>query len=234
MTASFVVSIQPFSAALLIEYDSAETRLLSDPAAPYPAAPPALGEFNPGAPPSPPASVGMTTGLAGLNQAAPPALAFSASAEPDPPAHPLDNESEFACYREATTYLLRRYLRQSIEVGRLPNILGREILPSNASHIALHTFEDQVIFVHDMERCIDRLPPDSRQLISVIVLQEFSPEEAVVRFGWHRASVFRGIDRALDEMTELLLRYGLMDPFPGHEIAKILPTSRRREKNVNM
>jgi hypothetical protein len=34
------------------------------------------------------------------------------------------------------------------------------------------TFEDRVIFVHDMEKCLDRLDESSRQLIARHILQE--------------------------------------------------------------
>ena len=78
-----------------------------------------------------------------------------------------------------------------------------------------------------------RLPADSREIIAVIVLQDFSFDEAVVRFGWSRRMLFYALPRALDETSEILLRYGLMPPFPGHEIAQITPATRIPEKLVN-
>jgi hypothetical protein len=168
---------------------------------------------NPVAPCSPPAKLGFASSLDHLTAPEPSGLTLCASADeaqPATPSHPLDDQNEFARYRWLTTRLLRRYLRQSIQIGRLPNILGREILPARASHMLLHTFEDQVIFTHDMERCLDRLPADSREIISVIVMQDFSFDEAIVRFGWSRRILFYALPRALDETTELLLRYGLM------------------------
>jgi hypothetical protein len=45
-----------------------------------------------------------------------------------PPANP-----EMWLYRERTIALLRRYLRISIEVGRLPSLLGRELFRSKVT-----------------------------------------------------------------------------------------------------
>lgn len=39
----------------------------------------------------------------------------------------LYSDPDLWLYRERTTALLRRYLRISIEVGRLPSLLGREL-----------------------------------------------------------------------------------------------------------
>ena len=53
--------------------------------------------------------------------------------EADPPStNPLpERAAERWLYRSRTTALLRCYLRFSIEVGRLPSILGRELFGNN-------------------------------------------------------------------------------------------------------
>ena len=60
--------------------------------------------------------------------------------------------AEMWLYRERTVALLRRYLRISIEVGRLPSLLGRELFRSKVTSYRMTSFEDGVIFVHDVER----------------------------------------------------------------------------------
>ena len=42
-------------------------------------------------------------------------------------------------------------MRLSVEVGRLPSVLGREFFRARVSSYHVSTFEDTVIFVHDME-----------------------------------------------------------------------------------
>src|SRR5207245_2027953 len=60
-------------------------------------------------------------------------------------------------YRERTIPLLKRYLRISIEVGRLPSLLGRELFRSKVTSYRMSSFEDAVIFVHDVERALAQL-----------------------------------------------------------------------------
>jgi len=60
-------------------------------------------------------------------------------------------------YRRRTVGLLKRYLRMSVEVGRLPSLLGREFFRTRVSRHQVGTFEDAVIFVHDVERSLQQL-----------------------------------------------------------------------------
>ena len=73
--------------------------------------------------------------------------------------------------------MLRRYMRYSIETGRLPSLLGREFFRAKVTSYTVVTFEDRVIFVHDMEKCLDRLDDFSRQLIARHILQEHDQME---------------------------------------------------------
>jgi hypothetical protein len=76
-----------------------------------------------------------------------------------------DRERERRTYRRRVVAMLRRFMRYSIETGRLPSLLGREFFREKVTSYTVVTFEDRVIFVHDMERCMDRLDEFSRQLI---------------------------------------------------------------------
>ena len=152
-----------------------------------------------------------------------PCICANAGGErPPAPAHPLDSENEFARYRGATLRALRRFFRTSVEIGRLPNLLGREVFPSRTSFSRIHTFEDQVIFTHDVEMCLSRLEPQSARIITLIVFQEFDQEEVASMWGltvrWIRDLYFS----ALDDLTLRFLRGGLIAPFPGHEAAEKL------------
>jgi hypothetical protein len=69
-------------------------------------------------------------------------------------------------YRARTVGMLRRYMRYSLETGRLPSLLGREFFRAKVTSYTVVTFEDRVIFVHDMEKCLDKLDEFSRQLIA--------------------------------------------------------------------
>jgi hypothetical protein len=77
-------------------------------------------------------------------------------------------------YRERTVALLKRYLRLSIEVGRLPSLLGREFFRTRVTSYRMASFENAVIFVHDVEHCLEKLDDFSQKLIAKIVLQEYN------------------------------------------------------------
>src|SRR5258705_9881184 len=69
----------------------------------------------------------------------------------DPPEKP-ESHGDLWLYRERTVGMLRRYMRLSVEVGRLPSLLGREFFRTRVTSYSASTFEDSVIFVHDVER----------------------------------------------------------------------------------
>lgn len=72
-------------------------------------------------------------------------------------------------YRERTVALLRRYLRISIEVGRLPSILGRELFRSKVTSYRMSSFEHGVIFVHDVEQALKKLQVFPRRIIAAVL-----------------------------------------------------------------
>ena len=66
-------------------------------------------------------------------------------------------EAELWLYRDRTMGLLRRYRRISIEVGRLPSLLGRELFRTRVSSYHVTSFEEAVIFVRDVECRLQKL-----------------------------------------------------------------------------
>jgi DNA-directed RNA polymerase specialized sigma24 family protein len=115
-------------------------------------------------------------------------------------------------YRERTIGMLKRYMRLAIEVGRLPSLLGREFFRTQVTSYRAATFEDSVIFVHDVERCLEKLDGFSQKLLAKIVLQEYTQEEAAGLLGCGRRSVERYFPDALDRLSELFLKGGLLMP----------------------
>jgi hypothetical protein len=117
-------------------------------------------------------------------------------------------------YRDRTVGLLRRYMRLSIEVGRTPSLLGREFFRTRVTSYGASTFEDSVIFVHDMERSLEELNEFERKLIAKIVLQRFSREEAGRLLGCGYRTVERLFPEALDRVSEILLERGILTGLP--------------------
>lgn len=122
-----------------------------------------------------------------------------------------DRERERRIYRGRTVGMLRRYLRYSIEAGRLPSLLGAEFFRAKVTAYTVVTFEDRVIFVHDMETCLDRLDDFSRQLIARHVLQEHDLEATGRLLGCTERTVRTHIPIVLDVFSEILLEVRLLE-----------------------
>jgi DNA-directed RNA polymerase specialized sigma24 family protein len=106
--------------------------------------------------------------------------------------------------------MLRRYLYASMQVGRAPSILGDPVSRGWASSRPIRTFEDAVIFVLDLEKCLDQLGSLDRQLLSRIVLQEYTQTEAAMLIGMSVRAISYKFPQALDRLTEKLLASGLL------------------------
>lgn len=125
--------------------------------------------------------------------------------------------SELWLYRERTVGLLRRYMRLSVEVGRLPSLLGREFFRTRVTSYHVSTFEDVVIFVHDVEHGLEQLDRFEQQLIARIVLQEYSQWEAARLLHCGLRTVERCFPDALDALSRIFLRGGILERMVGTE-----------------
>jgi hypothetical protein len=115
-----------------------------------------------------------------------------------------------AFYRKHTESMLRRYLYASMQVGRAPSILSDPVSRGWASSRPIRTFEDAVIFVLDVERCLDKLGSLDRELLSRIVLQEYTQAETAGLIGMSVRAISYKFPEALDRLTEKLLATGLL------------------------
>ncbi|WP_052200617.1 sigma factor-like helix-turn-helix DNA-binding protein [Terriglobus sp. TAA 43] len=116
-----------------------------------------------------------------------------------------------AFYRSYTEAMLRRYGVLSMESGRVPSLLGREMFRGKVTSYRVHAFDDVVIFVHDVDRCIAELEPEQQRLILRIGVQEYTLEEAASMFRLSLRSVQRRYFQALDELTSIFLRKKLLE-----------------------
>jgi len=135
-------------------------------------------------------------------------------AEPKPQAEGVT----ITAYRGRTMALLRRYFRMSLDIGRLPSLLGREFFRARVTSYHLHSFEDVVILVHDVERCLERLDEFARQLVARVVFQDYTWDETAILMGCSRRTVARRFPRTLDRLSEIFLEVGLLHPFPSTSV----------------
>ena len=116
----------------------------------------------------------------------------------------------YAFYRKHTENLLRRYLYASMQVGRSPNLLGESVGRGWVSSRRVRTFEDALIFVLDVERCLQRLPTIERQIISRVILQEYTQPETAALLGISLRTIGAKLPQAIDRLTESLVEADLL------------------------
>jgi len=124
--------------------------------------------------------------------------------------HDYKPPANLAFYRKHTESMLRRYLYASTQVGRAPSILGDPVGRGWASSRPIRTFEDAVIFVLDIENCLSQLSILDRELLSRVVLQDYTQEEAALMLGVGIRTVGYRFPLALDRLTEKLLAADLL------------------------
>lgn len=125
---------------------------------------------------------------------------------------PQSEISNLAAYRPYTRALLRRYFRMAVDIGRLPSILGGLCFRARVSCYKLNTFEDAVIFVHDIERVFERIERHLLEIIAGVVLLDYSVPEAALRLGITVQRAERRYSAALDSLATVLIEVGLLRP----------------------
>jgi hypothetical protein len=116
-----------------------------------------------------------------------------------------------AFYRKHTEKMLLRYLYASMLVGRAPEMLREPLSRGWASTRPVKTFEDAVIFVLDMEKCLARLSALDRMILSRVVLQAYSLAEAALLLRISERWIVARFGLALDYLTEILIEAELLD-----------------------
>lgn len=129
-------------------------------------------------------------------------------------------------YRAHTQGLLRRYFRMSLELGRLPSLVGREMFRARVTSYRAASFEDLVIFVTDVERCVEQLSGSAQAAIARVIFLEYTITETAQALGWNERTVRRNLASGLDTLARIFLERALLRPFPLHEEACQEPETR--------
>ncbi len=122
--------------------------------------------------------------------------------------------SSVAFYRRYTELLLRRYMQVSMRMGRVPSVLGNCMFRGKVSSYRVQSFEDAVIFVYDMEKCLGRLAADEMELVARIALQEYTQSEAAHLTNQSLRSVVRKYGEAVDKLTRIFMDKELLEVGP--------------------
>jgi Sigma-70, region 4 len=125
-----------------------------------------------------------------------------------------DSDADLWQYRRRSTALLRRYARASVEVGRLPSLLGREFFRTRVTSYTMRNFEDVVIFVTDMEQAIAKLDVFDQKVLAMNILEEYTIPEVARQLGCTQRTAERSLQDALDQLSRVLLASGLLEELP--------------------
>lgn len=119
---------------------------------------------------------------------------------------------EVAFYRKYTEALLRRYMKMSLQMGRVPSVLGIDPNRGRVSSYRVSSFDDAVIFVVDVEKCLKKVSGKAQSVLVRVALQEYTVLEAAKMLGVTEKTVIQHYRQGLDELTEILLAVKLMKP----------------------
>jgi DNA-directed RNA polymerase specialized sigma24 family protein len=89
-------------------------------------------------------------------------------------------------------------------------MLGDPVGRGWVSSRPVRTFEDAVIFVLDIEKCIAQLGQLDREILARVVLQEYTQAETAVLLGMAVRTISYKYPQALDRLTEKLLAASLL------------------------
>src|ERR1022692_1970727 len=122
----------------------------------------------------------------------------------------LDPRPEILCFRGQTFAIVRHFFEISSQVGRLPSLLGREFFRARVTHHAIPSFEDQAVFVRDVELCFARLSEPHAEMITLVALYSFSRDEVAEMLRASRTWVNHRFAEALDALSEIFLQARLL------------------------
>ena len=119
-------------------------------------------------------------------------------------------EADAMFFRSQTLAIVRHFFEMSTQIGRLPSILGREFFRARVSHHAIPSFEDQVLFVHDVERALLKLEERDAEVIVLVGLFHYTLAEAAALIGRSPSTVCSRYADSIDHLAQLFLEAGLL------------------------
>ncbi len=121
-----------------------------------------------------------------------------------------DPRPEMLCFRGQSLALVRHFFEISSQVGRVSSLLGREFFRSRVSHHAIPSFEEQAVFVRDVELCLEKLSRGHREVLTLLGLYDYSYDEVSQMMHCSRTRVRQWFNEALDCLSEIFLRACLL------------------------
>jgi DNA-directed RNA polymerase specialized sigma24 family protein len=114
--------------------------------------------------------------------------------------------------RSYTRTMIRRYVLARYQAARIFSCLDASKFSGSgrASARPIRTFEDALVFVIDMDRCMESLSPTDLELLKRTHIQEFTEAETACLMGMSTRTVSTKAKVALDRLTQRLIDSGLL------------------------
>jgi len=124
-------------------------------------------------------------------------------------------------FRAQTTAIIRHFFEIASQIGRLPSILGREFFRAKVSHHAIPSFEEQAVFVHDVERALNRLNECDAEIVALVGLFHFTLDDVAEMLGRSRSGVAKRYRNSIDQLAEIFLESRLLrDDRPDRDVRR--------------
>jgi hypothetical protein len=114
-------------------------------------------------------------------------------------------------FRSQTLAIVRHFYEIASQIGRLPSILGREFFRAKISHHAIPSFEEQVVFIHDVEHALARLGEQDAGVIALVGLFHCTLNDAADMLGRSRRTVVQRYADSIDRLAEIFLETGMLN-----------------------
>jgi AraC-like DNA-binding protein len=121
-----------------------------------------------------------------------------------------DARAEVLFYRAQALGIVRHFFEIASQIGRVPSIMGREFFRAKVSHHAIPSFEEQAVFVHDVEAALARLNERDGELIALVGLFHYSMDDVATMLGRSRSYVAQHFADSVDQLAEIFLKTGLL------------------------
>lgn len=121
-----------------------------------------------------------------------------------------DPRPEMLCYRRQTLALVRNFFELSSQVGRVCSLLGREFFRARVSHHTIPSFEEQALFIRDLELCLSLLRKPEAEVIVLLGVYDLPYDQAALRLHSSPAVLSQQFTEALDRLSEIFLERGVL------------------------
>jgi hypothetical protein len=121
-----------------------------------------------------------------------------------------DARADALFFRAQALGIVRHFYEIASQIGRLPSILGREFFRAKVTHHVIPSFEDQAVFVHDVEAALGRLNEQDGELVALVGLFHYSLDDVAMMLGRSRSFVSQHFADSLDQLAARFLDTGLL------------------------